>query len=286
MMRTRKRLRLRGYDYSRAGAYFVTICTKYFIPWLGTIKNGKMELSSYGEIVRDQWKWLENQYQYIRLDEFIIMPDHFHGIIWIKGKAESGLINAACQKGNAARREGNPMRAEGNPMRAEGNPMRREENSVQDGRDRPVQNFSSAPSMNFQLAPGADHPSAPGMDFAPPPGSAMHINLESDNSLPATDDIPSSSKFGIPRDRDCLTRLEAHSIENSEGIFHGNFPGKIKPIPELVGAFKTTSSKRIHLAGLSVFYWHRSYHERVIRNVEELNAIRNYIIRNPSRWRH
>ena len=52
----------------------------------------------------------------------------------------------------------------------------------------------------------------------------------------------------------------------------------------LVGAFKTTSSKRIHQLGVSSFQWQRSFYERIIRNDDELGRIREYIQTNPLRW--
>ncbi len=63
----------------------------------GRIHNGEMQLNKYGKIVHDSWKWLEQQYDYIRLHEFIIMPNHMHGIIEItnvgaRGKAPHELI--------------------------------------------------------------------------------------------------------------------------------------------------------------------------------------------------
>jgi REP element-mobilizing transposase RayT len=59
---------------------------------------------------------------------------------------------------------------------------------------------------------------------------------------------------------------------------------KIKPLPELIGAYKTTVSKRIHLAGDLTFGWQNSYHERIIRNMNELGMIKHYIETNPERW--
>lgn len=59
---------------------------------------------------------------------------------------------------------------------------------------------------------------------------------------------------------------------------------KIKPLPELIGAFKTTVSKRIHLAGDLTFIWQNSYHEHIIRNMIELDRIKKYIDSNPERW--
>lgn len=59
---------------------------------------------------------------------------------------------------------------------------------------------------------------------------------------------------------------------------------KIKPLPELIGAFKTTSSKEIHKHGLYNFQWQRSFHDNIIRNEESLNLIRKYIYENPIKW--
>lgn len=59
---------------------------------------------------------------------------------------------------------------------------------------------------------------------------------------------------------------------------------KIKSLSELVGAFKSTSSKRIRKAGFIEFAWHRSFYDRVIRNADEFASIKNYILTNPDRY--
>ncbi|MDR3559346.1 MAG: hypothetical protein P4L62_00255 [Candidatus Pacebacteria bacterium] len=59
---------------------------------------------------------------------------------------------------------------------------------------------------------------------------------------------------------------------------------KIKPLPELIGALKTTSSKLIHRNGFNDFAWQRSYWDRIIRDEAELNRIREYIFNNPQNW--
>ena len=59
---------------------------------------------------------------------------------------------------------------------------------------------------------------------------------------------------------------------------------KIKPLPELLGAYKTTVSKRIHLDGDMNFKWQKSYHDHIIRNIRSLNIIKRYIENNPENW--
>ena len=82
-MQYRKKNRLEDYDYSQEGYYFVTICTKNREECFGKIDNGKIILNRIGNIVKERWLWLSEQYQYVKLDEYIIMPNHLHGIVII-----------------------------------------------------------------------------------------------------------------------------------------------------------------------------------------------------------
>ena len=75
--------RYRGYDYSSPGKYFITICTKNKIRYFGKIDNGKMILSETGQIAEKFWREISDHFPNIKLDEFIIMPDHIHGILII-----------------------------------------------------------------------------------------------------------------------------------------------------------------------------------------------------------
>ncbi|MCK5122577.1 MAG: transposase [Candidatus Pacebacteria bacterium] len=162
-------MRLKDYDYSQDGYYFVTICVKNKTEYFGEIINGKMILNEYGEIAKKQWLWLTEQYNYVKLDEWIIMLNHLHGILII----ENGIKNI--------------------------------------GTDRVV------------VGAGRDLPLRPQTQ-------------------------------------------------------------KIKPLSELIGAFKTTSSNLIHQNSLSEFQWQRNYYDRIIRNEKELDKIRKYIFENPLKW--
>ena len=148
-LKERKLNRLAGFDYSTGGYYFVTICTKNRINYFGNVVAGEMILHTYGQIVEHQWTWLQKQYKYVELDEYVIMPNHIHGIVII------------------------------------------------------------------------DH--------------------------------------AVGNSRDC-------SLQK-----------KIKPLPELIGAFKTTSSKLIHQVGLNKFEWQKSFYDHIIRNEISLFNVRKYI---------
>jgi putative transposase len=77
----RRSIRLKHYDYSGAGAYFITVCAHNRECLFGEILNTEMHLTEYGHAIRECWEWLGNQYNTIDLDAFVIMPNHVHGII-------------------------------------------------------------------------------------------------------------------------------------------------------------------------------------------------------------
>jgi putative transposase len=79
----RRSIRLKGYDYASPGAYFVTICVRQGECVLGKIVDGQMELSDFGRIAAESWQWLAEQYPYVTLDAWVVMPNHLHGIIII-----------------------------------------------------------------------------------------------------------------------------------------------------------------------------------------------------------
>ena len=206
----RKLNRSRNFDYSLDGCYFVTTCVKNFIHVFGKIQNNQMILNKYGEIVKQQLLWLPNQYPYIRLNEWCIMPNHAHAIIVI-------------DRHNMAT-------------------------------DRAVGVIVGTPSHATTL-------------------SLSHIvGIDRHNT-------GTNNAYGVDvgTGRDLSLRVP-----------HDHTPPmpttKIKSLSEIVGAFKTTSSKLIHQSGLEQFVWQRSFHDRVIRDSEGLKAIGFYIQNNPANW--
>lgn len=176
-MPNRKLNRLSSFDYSTAGAYFITMCVQDRACVFGEIVNDEMRCNTAGEIVREQWEWIGQHYPYVVLDECVVMPNHFHGIIFID------------------------------------------------------------PNREY-----------------------------------ANDDSVSAVAVGTGRD------LSLHDAPGQQAR-------KIKSLSQLVGAFKTTSSKQIHLqTSLAGFRWQRSFHDRIIRSEAELNQISDYILHNPKNW--
>jgi putative transposase len=214
MMKERKPNRLHGYDYSSDNLYFITSCVHNRICCFGeivpvnpegtgrdlslhpndsgsSVRTGrdlsvqphspKMILNEFGEIAENQWHWLAEQYPYVVLHAFVVMPNHIHGIIEI------------------------------NRMHI-----------VRTGRDLSLQQ-----SVDLSLQQSVD----------------LSLQQSVDLSL-----------------------------------------SKIKSLSGLMGAYKTTVSKQIHLMGFTEFAWQRSFFEQIIRDRKAYNNISDYIITNPARW--
>lgn len=82
-VRNRRSVRLRGYDYSQAGAYFITICAQKRHCLFGRITEGEMVLNDAGRMVADCWLQIPHYFPNVELDEWVVMPNHIHGIVVI-----------------------------------------------------------------------------------------------------------------------------------------------------------------------------------------------------------
>ena len=90
----RHSIRLPGYDYTRLGSYFVTICSLEYKPIFGKVLNGEVKLNESGQIVTRCWSQLPSHFPQVELDAFIVMPNHIHGIINIT-KRSVGATHAS-----------------------------------------------------------------------------------------------------------------------------------------------------------------------------------------------
>lgn len=91
LLNHRHSFRMPGYDYSLAGAYFVTIGAYHKICLFGDVVNGEVILNTYGNIATEQWLWLEKRFALFGLSTFVVMPNHVHGIIYICRGAGEGF---------------------------------------------------------------------------------------------------------------------------------------------------------------------------------------------------
>jgi REP element-mobilizing transposase RayT len=165
----RRSIRLKDYDYSRRGAYFVTVCTRNKQPLFGEIIDGVMHQNDVAEIARKYWLEIPNHFSNVTLDQFVIMPNHVHGIIVI------------------------------------------------------------------------------------------------------TDDMVGAK--------------HASPLRSYKTKIHGAKP---KSLGTIIASFKSATTKQINLLLKTPGnpHWQRNYYEHIIRNEQELNKIKRYIINNPPRWEY
>ena len=105
----RRSIRLREYDYSRAGAYFVTVVTQGRTCLFGDVQDGSIVLSEAGEMVKSMWGELPDHYPGVAVDAFTAMPNHVHGIVILVGAG-----HRACPE------PGRPQGVDGGPGRPQG----------------------------------------------------------------------------------------------------------------------------------------------------------------------
>lgn len=81
--------RANWWDYSACGVYFITICTAQRLHYFGEVHDGNMILSEIGEIAESCWKQISDHFPFVKLDAFVVMPNHFHGILIIDPVVET-----------------------------------------------------------------------------------------------------------------------------------------------------------------------------------------------------
>ena len=91
---SRRSIRLKGYDYSQAGAYFVTIVTQGRVCLFGDVVGDTMQLNGAGRLAQAAWEGLPRRFPGIGLDTFVVMPNHVHGIIVIDESVGASLVGS------------------------------------------------------------------------------------------------------------------------------------------------------------------------------------------------
>ena len=118
--KNRKPNRLKGYDYSRAGCYFVTVCAQDRQCLLGESIDDEMVLNEAGKMVARWWCETENKFPQVELDEYVLMPKHFHGIVVIVGAELCVRQQHKDRESNEYQRVRNQQRAENQQHKKQG----------------------------------------------------------------------------------------------------------------------------------------------------------------------
>ncbi|MFW0837831.1 MAG: transposase [Candidatus Komeilibacteria bacterium] len=268
-------LRLPFYDYSRPGYYFITICVKNKRKYFGKVKQYRVLLNRYGQIAQDNLEKLSAQFKHVKLDEYIIMPNHIHLIIQIL-KSIHGAPNHIMSSVEAIHggREHIMSSVEG----------------IHDGRERmmpqPVEAIHDAPN-HIMSSVEAIHDGCERM--MPQPVEAIHGGCERMMPQPveAIHDAPNHIMSSVEAIHDGCERMMPQPVEAIHEL-----PLRKKMIknrrrmvlPMLIGKYKMMTSKAIHKLGLCDFAWQRNYYEHIIGDDDDLERIREYIKDNPKQW--
>lgn len=173
----KKQYRYKGYDYSQEGFYFVTICAKNRETFFGDVINGGIKLSEIGLAADIFWREITNHFPFVKLDEYVVMPNHVHGIIII-------------------------------------------ENNTQNAGTQDV----------------------------------------------GTQDVGTQNLAFLRKE------------------YQNKFGPQSKNLSSIIRGFKIGVTKYVNKNNLEYFAWQSRFHDRIIRNENELNRIRQYIIDNPLKW--
>jgi putative transposase len=105
----RRSIRLKGYDYTQAGAYYITIVAQNRTCLFGSVVNGEVQLNDAGKMLQSQWEALPQRFPNIELDESIVMPNHWHGILVITDKTTNVGAMPCARPGSGQPSTGQPQ---------------------------------------------------------------------------------------------------------------------------------------------------------------------------------
>jgi putative transposase len=245
----RRSIRLKGYDYSKEGLYFITICCQNRIHRFGHVENGEMILNENGKVAYNEWIKLSERFPNMEMDVFQIMPNHIHTII--------SLI---------------PVRAGFTPAPSPNLTPAPNPNSIPNLT--PALNPNSTPNPNSipNLTPALNPNSTPNPNSIPylTPAPNDEDILQNDGTIQYYRDTPNLTPS--PKDGETLaTERTSPSV------------------PDIVGAYKSLvangcldlyKSKNKTMGKL----WQRNYYEHIIRDEQSYQRISKYIIDNPKKW--
>ncbi len=298
----RRSIRLKGYDYSQAGAYFITICTQDRACLFGKVVNGEMRLNDAGRMVLAEWNMLPERFPHVVLDAFVVMPNHVHGIVVITNPATDDTATTAPT-----------IVGTGLVPVPNAGTMGAVPNAGTMGAAPDAGTMGAAPNAGMMGAAPND-----GMMGAAPDAGTMGAVPDAGTMGAAPDAgmmgaapdagtmgaVPDTGAMGAVPDDGATTRV-APTVATIVGTGLVPVPDdgattRVAPtvgdivaptVGDIVGAFKSRVTveyiRGVKTSGWPPFrgrLWQRNYYEHIIRNERALNAIRQYIIENPRRW--
>jgi putative transposase len=242
--------RLVRWDYTRPAWYFVTLCTRKRACVLGDVIDGRVRLSPIGRIVAEEWRRTSVVRENVRLDAWVIMPNHLHGIIRITRAAPRVGSSVECRGDSACDPFPSDAAAEtGSPATDTGGITNATE----------ITNFTGV------------------TDSTGIRKDARRASLRM--RIPVRIRMPVRTREWIRTIRTLQRRTprRRYSIQRRDRVWNRASLGAI------IGQFKSACTRRIR-ARYPDFAWQARFYDSIIRDPEALERVRRYIARNPARW--
>ena len=276
----RHSIRLKDYDYAQPGAYFVTLCTSQRDCLFGKVVNGVVRLNPLGKIVEEEWERLGRQFPNIRLDAFVVMPNHVHGIIVIDVGATqqlsietvSGKPNMHIETGYS--HDGSPKFDRSPEMIGDGDGAPENDGGV--GATHNMQTVNLSGNHNTHIESGDPHGGSPGRETAEP------LNRKTRATRHSPTGASIDNRYGATKSEEWV---DGSPLRN-DGMDRAPKPPATGSLGAMIGQFKSRATKRIWAIPeySQAPIWQRNYYEHIIRNEAEWGRISEYIHNNPFNW--
>ena len=283
----RRSIRLKGYDYSQAGAYFITICTQDRACLFGKVVNGEMRLNDAGRMVLAEWNRLPERFPHLVLDAFVVMPNHVHGIVVITNPATDDTATTAptiVGTGLVPVPNAGTMGAV-----PDAGTMGAAPDTGAMGAAPDAGTMGAAPNAGAMgAAPDAGMmgavPNAGTMGAAPNAGA-----LGAAPNAGTMGAAPDAGAMGAAPDAGMMCAVPDDGATTRVAPTVGDIVAPT--VGDIVGAFKSRVTveyiRGVKTSGWPPFrgrLWQRNYYEHIIRNERALERIRDYILTNPLHW--
>jgi REP element-mobilizing transposase RayT len=310
----RRSIRLKGYDYSQAGMYFVTICTQNRECLFGKITNGEMVLNDAGRMVQKWCAGLPHKFSNIELNTYVIMPNHFHGIIINAGTVGAHLRVRPYPSGEYTPMLGEhpPVLGEHTPMLDKHPPMLGEHPPMLDkhtpvsgehtpmlGEYTPVWGEYTpmldkhTPMLGEHTPVLGEHPPILGEH---PPVLGEHPPVLGEYPPVLGEHSPVLGEYPPVLGEHPPVLGEHPPILGEHPPVLGEYPPVLgehtgSPLHRVIQWFKTMTTNE-YIRGVKTLdwnpfnkkLWQRNYYEHIIRNEQSYQTIIHYIINNPLKW--
>jgi len=309
----RKSIRLNDYDYSQVGFYFVTICCQHRACLFGGIVDDEMILNDAGKMVANEWLKLKIRFKNIELQEYVVMPNHFHGIVEIVGATLVVAQNNATTynvMGNI--RKGQPQGiaptdktvahtdktvAHSDKTVAHSDKTVAHSDKTVAHSDKTVAHSDKTVAhMNKTIAHMDKTIAHTDKTIAHTDKTVAHsdkTNAHMDKTIAHTDKTIAHSDKTVAHMDKTVAHTDKTVAHTDKTVAHTDktIPHTDKTIGDMVGAFESITTveyircvKNNHWQPFDGKLWQRNFWEHIIRNENEYRRITQYILDNPKKW--